>query len=169
MKDNKKRRKAFIGAIIGAVGSLAGSIIGGINQKKAAKAQAAVDNKNRNLQTAYTDAQNLTEGYGDQDYVDEYNNRITFRCGGRRKKATNGAEIANGILTGGLSIAQGITTPSTAINNAITANASMFANKPKTSIKTTDYSINPIVNGAINTDYVDRSQMLRCGGRKRRK
>ena len=88
---DRQRQKAFIGAIIGAAASIAGGIIKGNKQKKAqekaqAEAQAAQDHKD-----ALQNAQALTSAYTNQDYVGQYNDKLTLKCGGKvRRKACFG-------------------------------------------------------------------------------
>ena len=95
---DRQRQKAFIGAIIGAAASIAGGIIKGNKQKKAqekaqAEAQAAQDHKD-----ALQNAQALTSAYANQDYVDQYNDKLTLKCGGRvRRKAGFGTEFAQAL------------------------------------------------------------------------
>ena len=105
-----KRNKAFLGAAIGAVSSIVGGLIQSSNQKKQLKKQL----REKAEQDGYTSASNLTQSYSNQDYVDEYNKKITlkaggkvkmnkynnkvtynnrFRCGGRSKKARLGTNI----------------------------------------------------------------------------
>ena len=82
MKTIIKRDKAWLGAVIGAAAGIAGSIIGGNKQKKAAQAQARAQNKQATLEMA----NNFSNAYGDQEYVDDFQNKITFRNGGRVKR-----------------------------------------------------------------------------------
>ena len=106
---DRQRQKAFIGAIIGAAASIAGGIIKGNKQKKAqekaqAEAQAAQDHKD-----ALQNAQALTSAYANQDYVSQYNDKLTLKCGGRvRRKAGFGTEFADA-LPGLGSLASSIT------------------------------------------------------------
>ena len=82
MKKIVKRNKAWLGAVIGAATGIAGSLIGGNAQKKAAKVQARAQNR----QSTFEMANNLSNAYGDQGYVDDFQNKITFRNGGRVKR-----------------------------------------------------------------------------------
>ena len=75
MKKIVKRNKAWLGAVIGAATNIAGSIIGGNAQKKAARAQARAQNRQATLEMA----NNLSNAYGDQEYVDDFQNKIAFR------------------------------------------------------------------------------------------
>lgn len=84
MKPNvNKRNKAMLGAVIGAIGSIASSAIGSyLNAKQQEKAnEEALAEQNR--QNALESAQNLSNAYADQSYVDDFNKRITFRAGGK--------------------------------------------------------------------------------------
>ena len=82
MKKIVKRNKAWLGAVIGTATNIAGSIIGGNAQKKAARAQARAQNRQATLEMA----NNLSNAYGDQEYVDDFQNKIAFRNGGRVKR-----------------------------------------------------------------------------------
>lgn len=113
-KNKVSRDKAFLGAIIGAGASLLGSAVNGIisarKQKKALKRQQAQQTEQAGYQTASA----MTSAYANQDYVDEYNKKITlknggkidmnsysdriktakkFACGGKRRKASLGVGI----------------------------------------------------------------------------
>lgn len=84
MKPNvNKRNKAMLGAVIGAVGSIATTALSSYlnaKQQKEANEKALAE---QNRQNAFATAQNLSEAYSDQSYVDDFNKRITFRAGGK--------------------------------------------------------------------------------------
>lgn len=132
---DRQRQKAFIGAIIGAAASIAGGIIKGNKQKKAqekaqAEAQAAQDHKD-----ALQNAQALTSAYANQDYVGQYNDKLTLKCGGRvRRKADFGTEFADalpglGNLASSITGVQGLGELGTAIGQGISANQQINENK----------------------------------------
>lgn len=128
---DRQRQKAFIGAIIGAAASIAGGIIKGNKQKKAQeKAQAAQDHKD-----ALQNAQALTSAYANQDYVGQYNDKLTLKCGGRvRRKAGFGTEFAQalpglGSLASSITGVQGLGELGTAIGQGISANQQINENK----------------------------------------
>lgn len=132
---DRQRQKAFIGAIIGAAASIAGGIIKGNKQKKAqekaqAEAQAAQDHKD-----ALQNAQALTSAYANQDYVGQYNDKLTLKCGGRvRRKAGFGTEFADalpglGNLASSITGVQGLGELGTAIGQGISANQQINENK----------------------------------------
>lgn len=132
---DRKRQKAFVGAIIGAAASIAGGIIKGNKQKKAQEkaqeeAQAAQDHKD-----ALQNAQALTSAYANQDYVDQYNDKFTFKCGGRvRRKANFGTELAQalpglGNLVSAITGVQGLGELGTVIGQGISANQQINENK----------------------------------------
>lgn len=80
---NIKRNKAFLGAVIGAIGSVASNALSSYlsaKQQKEANEKVLVE---QNRQNAFATAQNLSEAYADQSYVDDFNKRITFRAGGK--------------------------------------------------------------------------------------
>lgn len=132
---DRQRQKAWIGAAISAAASIAGGIIKGNKQKKAqekaqAEAQAAQDHKD-----ALQNAQALTSAYANQDYVDQYNDKLTLKCGGRvRRKADFGTELADalpglGNLASSITGVQGIGELGTAIGQGISANQQINENK----------------------------------------
>lgn len=102
MSDNRK--KAFIGAVIGAGLSIGGGLINSAKQRKAQRKQQ----KATNIKAANEQAATMTESYANQDYIDEYEDKITlkhggemkfndrigrnkkFSCGGRRKMSDGG-------------------------------------------------------------------------------
>lgn len=75
-----KRKKGFLGAVIGTATSLIGGAIQANAQKKANERQIRAQNR----QTAYEMAQNLSNAYGNQEYVDDFQNKVVFRAGGNK-------------------------------------------------------------------------------------
>ena len=187
IRKKVKRDKAFLGAIIGAVAGIGSAIAGGAISKNSAEKARRQQQIAQNKQDTYTMAQNLSNAYGNQEYVDEFNKRVTFKkggkmntkgdrlvrekklaCGGRskaacgtRKKAAWGVEdtsaLINGLGSAGSNIA------SAAINNSIDRSPiakSMFSGKPKEYIEKPDYLI---ANATENGYY------FRAGGCRRSK
>lgn len=196
-RDNRK--KAFLGALIGGVASIAGSAIGAAKRRKAEREKLKQQQIEQNQNDAKAQAQALTAAVADQDYVDEYNKKVTlkmggnkkfndriksnktksnriFKCGGQ-KKAKMGSLIGqNGV--GGL--VNSLFTPSSAPKQVKKADG-FSTTGPKVEIKTPNYmnnTNNNDINNNINTatnpttqqqnnQFVDRSNTLRCGGKKR--
>lgn len=188
-----KRDKAFLGAIVGAVAGLAGSAIGGAISGNKAKAQLRAQQRAQNKQDTLAMAQNLSASYGEQEYVDEFNKRVTFKnggkmkkrkcsagtkvsmekryaCGGRhktacggRKKAEWGASDTSALISG---IGGGL---NSIVSSAVTGNTGtvkqgdMYAGTPKEHLEQPDYIANP--NNNINPNEA----MFRCGGGRKRK
>lgn len=128
---DRQRQKAFIGAIIGAAASIAGGIIKGNKQKKAQeKAQAEQDHRD-----ALQNARALTSAYANQDYVDQYNDKLTLKCGGKvRRKANFGTEFAQalpglGNLASSITGVEGLNQLGTSIGQGISANQQISENK----------------------------------------
>lgn len=202
--DNRK--KAFLGALIGGVASIAGSAIGAAKRRKAEREKLRQQQIEQNQNDAKAQAQALTASVADQDYVDEYNKKITlkmggdkkfndriksnktksnriFKCGGR-KKAEMGSLIGQNGVSGEIGDAMsgigGLTNslfaPSSAPKQVKKADG-FSTTGPKINIKTPDYvnntnnnNTNTAANSTIqqqNNQFVDRSNILRCGGKKR--
>lgn len=186
IRKKVKRNKAFLGAIIGAVAGIGSSILGGVMNKNSSEKAQRQQQIAQNRQDTYTMAQNLSNAYGNQEYVDEFNKRVTFKkggkmntkgdrlvrekklaCGGRkkaacgtRKKAEWGAEDTSALISGLGSAGSNIA--STAINSSIDRSPiakSMFSGKPKERIERPDY----LSSEAIT----DSAYYFRCGGAKR--
>lgn len=211
-RDNRK--KAFLGALIGGVASIAGSAIGAAKRRKAEREKLKQQQIEQNQNDAKAQAQALTASVADQDYVDEYNKKVTlkmggnkkfndriksnktksnriFKCGGQ-KKAKMGSLIGqNGVggeigdaMSGIGGLANSLFTPSSAPKQVKKADG-FSTTGPKVEIKTPDYmnnTNNNINNNNINNNsntvtnpttqqqnnqFVDRSNTLRCGGKKR--
>ena len=202
--DNRK--KAFLGALIGGVASIAGSAIGAAKRRKAEREKLKQQQIEQNQNDAKAQAQALTASVADQDYVDEYNKKVTlkmggdkkfndriksnktksnriFKCGGR-KKAKMGSLIGQGGVGGEIGDAMsgigGLTNslfaPSSAPKQVKKADG-FSTTGPKINIKTPDY-VNSTNNNNTNTtanpntqqqnnQFADRSNALRCGGKKR--
>lgn len=202
--DNRK--KAFLGALIGGVASIAGSAIGAAKRRKAEREKLKQQQIEQNQNDAKIQAQALTASVANQDYVDEYNKKVTlkmggdkkfndriksnktksnriFKCGGR-KKAEMGSLIGQGGVGGEIrdamsgigGLANSLFTPSSAPKQVKKADG-FSTTGPKINIKTSDY-VNSTNNNNTNTaanpntqqqnnQFVDRSNTLRRGGKKR--
>lgn len=202
--DNRK--KAFLGALIGGVASIAGSAIGAAKRRKAEREKLKQQQIEQNQNDAKAQAQALTASVADQDYVDEYNKKVTlkmggdkkfndriksnktksnriFKCGGR-KKAEMGSLIGqNGVggeigdaMSGIGGLANSLFAPNSAPKQVKKADG-FSTTGPKINIKTPNY-VNNTNNNNTNTaanpntqqqnnQFVDRSNALRCGGKKR--
>lgn len=211
-RDNRK--KAFLGALIGGVASIAGSAIGAAKRRKAEREKLKQQQIEQNQNDAKAQAQALTASVADQDYVDEYNKKVTlkmggnkkfndriksnktksnriFKCGGQ-KKAKMGSLIGqNGVggeigdaMSGIGGLVNSLFTPSSAPKQVKKADG-FSTTGPKVEIKTPNYmnnTNNNINNNNINNNsntatnpttqqqnnqFVNRSNTLRCGGKKR--
>lgn len=181
---DRQRQKAFIGAIIGAAASIAGGIIKANKQKKAqekaqAEAQAAQDHKD-----ALQNAQALTSAYANQDYVGQYNDKVTLKCGGRvRRKASFGTEFVDalpglGSLASSITGVQGLGELGTAIGQDISTNQQINENKriaqeaeQRKQLQTGQQQLNITSDKMTNpmTMY-QRSSFInkyKCGGRRK--
>lgn len=188
IRKKVKRNKAFLGAIIEAVAGIGSSILGGVMNKNSSEKAQRQQQIAQNRQDTYTMAQNLSNAYGNQEYVDEFNKRVTFKKGGKmntkgdrlvrekkfacgtrkkaacgtRKKAEWGADDTSALISGLGSAGSNIA--SAAINSSIDRSPiakSMFSGKPKESIERPDY----LSSEAIT----DSAYYFRCGGAKRAK
>lgn len=202
--DNRK--KAFLGALIGGVASIAGSAIGAAKRRKAERERLRQQQIEQNQNDAKAQAQALTAAVADQDYVDEYNKKVTlkmggnkkfndriksnktksnriFKCGGQKKAKMGsligqngvGGEIG-GAMSGIGGLANSLFAPNSAPKQVKKADG-FSTTGPKVDIKTPDY-VNNTNNNNTNTaanpntqqqnnQFVDRSNALRCGGKKR--
>jgi hypothetical protein len=200
------REKAFLGALIGGVASIAGSAIGAAKRRKAEREKLKQQQIEQNQNDAKAQAQALTASVANQDYVDEYNKKVTlkmggdkkfndriksnktksnriFKCGGR-KKAKMGSLIGQGGVGGEIGdamseiggLANSLFAPSSAPKQVKKADG-FSTTGSKVDIKTPDY-VNNTNNNNTNTaanpntqqqnnQFVDRSNALRCGGKKR--
>lgn len=200
------REKAFLGALIGGVASIAGSAIGAAKRHKAEREKLKQQQIEQNQNDTKAQAQALTASVANQDYVDEYNKKVTlkmggdkkfndriksnktksnriFKCGGR-KKAEMGSLIGqNGVggeigdaMSGIGGLANSLFAPSSASKQVKKADG-FSTTGSKVDIKTPDY-VNNTNNNNTNTaanpntqqqnnQFVDRSNALRCGGKKR--
>lgn len=202
--DNRK--KAFLGALIGGVASIAGSAIGEAKRRKAEREKLKQQQIEQNQNDAKAQAQALTASVADQDYVYEYNKKVTlkmggdkkfndriksnktksnriFKCGGQ-KKAEMGSLIGqNGVggeigdaMSGIGGLTNSLFAPSSAPKQVKKADG-FSTTGPKVEMKTPDYvnsTNNNNTNAAANPNtqqqnnqFVDRSNALRCGGKKR--
>lgn len=85
---NNGRDKKFIGAAIGAVANIAGGIIGAKKKKKQAQKQQDANDRNIAAQAeieAQQQAAAMSSSYENQDYVNEFKNKISLKNGGKLK------------------------------------------------------------------------------------
>lgn len=194
-KDN--RDKAFIGAAIGAIGNIVGGVISGKKQKKAqekAYRQAQIEQtRNEGFQQAAA----MSAQYANQDYVDQYKQKITlkdggkvnmkgkykdrvavakrYKCGGR-KKSNLGTEIVNDFKNIGQAfkgdnldntIVDGLNAIGDIINRRNNVNSTPI-NTFSSSANTTNY-INNANNVAQQSEIrkQQKSNIARCGTKKR--
>lgn len=206
--DNRK--KAFLGALIGGIADIVGSAIGASKKRKAEREKLKQQQIEQNQNDAKAQAQALTASVANQDYVDEYNKKVTlkmggdkkfndriksnktksnriFKCGGQKKAKMGsligqnrvGEEIGNA-MSGIRESANSLF----ALNSAhkqVKKDDGFSTTGPKVEIKTPNYmnnTNNNDINNNINTatnpttqqqnnQFVDRSNTLRCGGKKR--
>lgn len=184
MKKIKKQKKALLGAILAGAGiSLLGSTIGGIMSRNSSKRQIREQQKAQNRQDTYAMAQNLSNAYGNQEYIDEFNNRVTFKNGGKtktkdristikkfacggRKKAKWGGDDTNALVSG---ISSGLgNVISASLASSVNPNikkGTMFSNTPKEHLERPDY----LIENNITPQYIMRAggrKCRKCGGRK---
>lgn len=169
------RNKAFLGAIIGGVSNIIG---GAISRRKQRKAQEKAQAQQTELE-GYQQAAAMSSAYANQDYVNEYRNKITlknggkvktndrikvakkFACGGR-KKANLGINVREQYKCGGkrtkglLGVSDAIKGVGTIVNSAIAQPQQQvkrsvgYAYAPKTDIKDNSYQVDAN-NNPINT------------------
>lgn len=155
------RKKAFLGAIIGGVANIAGSAIGAAKQKKIQAEQLKQQQIEQNQNDAKAQAQALTAGVANQDYVDQYNKKVTLKMGGSskdykdriktkkknskmiakcggRKKALFGAGDAQSIASGVGDLAKSLFAPNSAPKQIKKADG-FSTTGAKVDIKTPDY------------------------------
>lgn len=175
--ESNKRKKAFIGTAIAAGASLLGSAVSGIINARQIKKQNELAAAEANRQAMYQKANALSQVANEQDYVDEYKNKIVMKAGGKyndrmkqvkryacggRKKAEVGTtgsnkglistDVVSGIINGATSLIQPVITNALSVDKTIPT-ANNFTTVGKTN--TTD-------NG-----YYDRLKRYKCGGRKK--
>lgn len=170
MNKNNKRHKAWLGAVISGAIGLGSSIVGGLIQKNSQEKALAEQQRAQNKQDTLNMAQQLTAGYSDTSYADEFNKKVVFKMGGNkvdkarrirpRKKAAWGAEDTNALISGLSSSLGNITSSAIAASVDTTPAESLpfMANQPKHGIKTPDYLIE-------NSQQI--GNILRCGGKRK--
>lgn len=101
---NNKRDKAFIGAAIKAVGNIVGGIISKNKQKKAAEKEYREKQLEQTHNEGVQQAAALSAQYANQDYVEDYKNKISFKNGGKvnmNKKYNDRISITKKCACGG--------------------------------------------------------------------
>lgn len=176
-----RRDKKFLGALIGGIASIIGSgISGGIAANNARKTREAQEKAIREQQITQNQMDTLEQAnilsnkYNSNGYADGFTDRITYKCGGRKKK-TNGGKFSCGRRKKGFLgltesektdlINNGFNTAGNILNSVI--QGSIY--KP---IDTTIKRGTPMnfTDDTTNTppSYI-RNQLYKCGGKKRKK
>lgn len=163
------RDKAFIGAAVGAVASIATTLIGNAKQKKEQEKAKRIAEKNEAIEDINSRAQSMNQQYANQEYVDEYKNKITLKNGGKvsmKKKGNDRIRMAKKFACGGrkkADLGTDVYNDNQNVNQLISDNSGVGINSIANN---TDYL--DINTGA--TDYEDRIQReFKCGGRKRKR
>ena len=102
--NDNGRDKAFIGAAIGAVGNFVGGIIGKRKQKKAQEKAYRQAQEEQTRSEGVQQAAAMSAQYANQDYVDQYRNKITLKNGGKinmKKKDNDRVALAKKFRCGG--------------------------------------------------------------------
>lgn len=102
--NDNGRPKAFIGAAIGAVGNFVGGIIGKRKQKKAQEKAYRQAQEEQTRSEGVQQAAAMSAQYANQDYVDEYRNKITLKNGGKvnmKNKGNDRIALAKKFKCGG--------------------------------------------------------------------
>ena len=92
-----KKKKAMVGTIISLIGTAAGiasGITNSVQQQKLAQEQRDREQALLNQNQALADANVLSQEQNNQQYVQQMNSRVSFKCGGKKKikKANLGVE-----------------------------------------------------------------------------
>lgn len=178
-----RRKKAFwgtlIGGLVGGAANLLASTHAAKTQQRATEESLEEQQRAQNKQDTLNMAQQLTTGYSDQAYVDDFYKKIRYKMGGnnkvsmanivrpKRRKAEGGggfdaAGMLNAMLPSLFNSASTITSANiaAATDRKPIESMAFMANKPKGHIKTPDY----LINNSQNMGYI-----MRCGGLKRNK
>lgn len=145
------KNKAFLGALIGAGTSLIGGFFANKAKKKAATEQARQQQIDENKKSAFEQAINLTNVYGNQDYVDDYDNRIEFAKGGFVKNPASKFIGRNKFETGGV--------VGTENNNTVDTNKLNLINELGNSLPTLTGGILSLINKPITTSTTTQQQV----------
>lgn len=98
------RSKAFIGAAIGAVGNLVGGLISKNKQKKAAEKAYRQQQEEQTRIEGVQQAAAMSAQYANQDYVNQYRDKITLKNGGKvnmKRKDNDRISVAKKFACGG--------------------------------------------------------------------
>lgn len=79
----KQREKKFLGALIGGVGSIIAAGVGGAINAHTANKQLEAQERMQARQREMENVANLNQNLNNTEYIDEYNNRIGFKTGGK--------------------------------------------------------------------------------------
>lgn len=192
MYTDRRRKQAFIGAIVSAASSIATGITNMVKKRKAEQQQKR-NEISRNIQQQ---VQNQTQAMNNQlDSMNEYRDNFTdsmMRCGGKRKacggkKACGGrkkaaygdltTDIISTIALGGSAIgsqvdmagSQTANATQPTVTNTPQTSRNLFQDKTQTQVNSMQQQpivTNNLINDAVVNRYGGRRQKA-CGGKKR--
>lgn len=170
MKTNIKRNKAFLGSVISSVAGIAGGLIQGAAARRQQRRQQIAENK----RATYEAANNLSAGYANQDYVDEFEKKVTFKNGGKTKRKsqyTDRINTAKKFKCGGRKKAEwGKEDTVNTIENAGNLANAIIGLTTDTTIKQGNTIATTAKDSIKVPDYVMNNEYrMCCGGKKRRK
>ena len=176
-----RRDKKFLGALIGGIASLIGSgISGGIAASNARKTREAQEKAIREQQITQNQMDTLEQAnilsnkYNSNGYADGFTDRITYKCGGRKRKTNNNAFACGGRKKGLFGLTENekidlINTGFNATDNIINGIVQSSINKPIDATIKRGTPINFTDNNTNTVPSYVRNQLYKCGGKKRRK
>lgn len=77
----KDRNKAFLGTTVASIG-LASSVAQGFAARRKARKEQKRAKREAAYDATYSNAQALNQGYSDEEYIDNYEDRLEFKLGG---------------------------------------------------------------------------------------
>jgi hypothetical protein len=100
MKRKIVRNKAFLGAIVGGIASAIGSGISARKQRKAQEKAYKEAQAEQTKQEGFQQAASMSSTYANQDYVNQYRDKITLKNGGK-VKTNDRIKVAKKFACGG--------------------------------------------------------------------
>lgn len=171
-----ERKKAWLGAAISGLLSIGSSIFGNSQANKAAKEQQAEMQRLQNIKDSHMIANNISNAYADQSYVnDTYKNRVAAYGTSKKIKSSKTnkrikaglgwtSDDTNSVIS---SIGSSFSNMNNAINEARRAKMNNISTKEALPINAKTEVVSP--DYIDDSEYIDRLLMLKFGGRCKRK
>lgn len=157
--NQPRRKKAFLGALIGGIiaagAQIASSAISANKQKKAMEEQERQVQENQAFQDNINQNAMLASIVNNREYIDQYNEKLHFKCGGRRKalEGINYNDIDNNLFSTSTYNFKPIELPKTEVKPSKKSQPDNIGNQP---MLAGVGAMGDIISALVNKPYIPK-------------